>query len=249
MVNEEQEQEIEVLQSIYPDELTVLSEDSFRIRIELETPPGYLPAPAPDDDDEEPQKPTLLLTVRYPPDYPNVSPELSLAIDPSGPRIFDFPADRDAILSSLESTISENLGMAMIFTLVTSIKESAEQLIQERHKAVEEAREEEARLEEEKEMAKFRGTPVTRETFMAWRAKFKEEMEVLKKQREKEKEEEEKSKRGSAATAAIAAAEAAKKRMTGKQLYLTGTVGKDDDVEVDGDEMDISKLKIQDEGK
>lgn len=141
--------------------------------------------------------------------------------------------------------------MAMVFTIVTTIKETAESLLQSRADAVEQAREEEMRLEEEKEMAKFRGTPVNRETFLAWRAKFKEDMEVLKKQREKEKEEEEKSRRGNATQVAAAAqAEAMKKRMTGKQLYLSGTVGAGDDVaEVDGEEVDLAKLKLQDEGK
>ena len=102
------------------------------------------------------------------------------------------------------------------------------------------------RLEEEKEMAKFKGTPVTGETFMAWRAKFRAEMEELKKKREKDKEDEDKAKKGNAAQA-VAAAEAIKRRLTGKQLYMSGLVGKedDDDVEADGDEVCVNKLKLE----
>jgi len=144
----------------------------------------------------------------------------------------------------LPSALEENLGMAMVYTLVTTIKDAAEQLIQARADAIEKAREEVARQEEEKEMAKFKGTPVTRETFMEWREKFRAEVEELKKKREKDKEDEDKAKRGNAAQA-VAAAEAMKKRMTGKQLYQSGTVGKDDDVEVDGEEVDLAKLKLE----
>lgn len=192
---------------------------------------------------------TLLLTVKYPSTYPDTAPDLDLSVDPSSPRgVFDFPSDRDTIMADLPSTIEENLGMAMVFTLVTTIKEAAEQLIQARADAKEKAREEVLRQEEEKEMAKFKGTPVTRETFMAWREEFRAEMEELKRKREKEKEDEDKAKRGNAAQA-VAAAEAMKKRMTGKQLYQSGTVGKDDDIEVDGEEVDLAKLKLEEVAK
>ncbi|RPB28426.1 RWD-domain-containing protein [Terfezia boudieri ATCC MYA-4762] len=250
MPNEEQEQEIEVLQSIYPDELTIIDDESIRIRIPLETPPGFeLPGANGDtdegDDADEPTPPTLLLTVKYPSTYPDAAPDLDLSLDPSCPRgVFDFPSDRDSILTDLPSTIGENLGMAMVFTLVTTIKDAAEQLIQARVDAIEKAREDVIRQEEEKEMAKFKGTPVTRETFMAWREKFRAEMEELKRKREKDREDEDKAKRGNAAQA-VAAAEAMKKRMTGKQLYQSGTVGKDDDIEVDGEEVDLAKLKLE----
>ena len=135
--------------------------------------------------------------------------------------------------------------MAMVFALVTTIKEAGEQLIQQRHDAIQQVKEEEMRLAEEQEMAKFKGTPVTRETFMGWRAKFRAEMEELKKKREKEKEDEDKAKRGNAAQA-VAAAEAVKKRLTGKQLVMSGLVGRDDDIEADGDEVGLNKLKLED---
>lgn len=135
--------------------------------------------------------------------------------------------------------------MAMVFTLVTTIKEAAEQLIQNRADAIEKKQEAVRQQAEEQEMAKFRGTKVTRETFMAWRDKFRAEMAELKRQKEKEKEDEDKAKRGNAAQA-VAAAEAMKKRMTGKQLYVSGTVGKDDDIELVAEEVDLQSLKLED---
>lgn len=187
--------------------------------------------------------------MRYPPNYPDVAPHIELSLDNSSPKLsLDFPTDRDTILNDLATTIEDSLGMAMIFTIVVTIKEAAEALMQDRFSAVQNAKEEVKRIEEEKEMAKFRGTPVTKESFMIWRAKFQQDMDALKKQKEKEKEEEDKGKRGTG-QAAVVAAEAFKKRLTGKQLYTLGMVGNEDDVEIDGNEVDLAKLKLQDGGK
>ncbi|KAI5808702.1 ubiquitin-conjugating enzyme/RWD-like protein [Peziza echinospora] len=242
-INEEQEQEIEVLQSIYPDELTIISDEELRIRIELESPWG-MPA-----EDIEDRPPTLILSVKYSANYPDVAPNLDLSLDPSCPKqTLDFPDDKTAILKELNTTIEENLGMAMVFTLVTTVKEAAENMLQERFDALTKKREAAALIEEEKEMAKFKGTPVTKETFTEWRNKFFEEMNAIKKQRQMEKDEEEKGRRG-AMQGGMAGVEAMKKRMTGKQLYQSGTVGGDDDVDAADDVADLSKLKLQDEAK
>ncbi|CUS13948.1 unnamed protein product [Tuber aestivum] len=200
---EEQLQEIEVLQSIYPDELArATSDTSYTIRLVLEPPniPGY---------DHEP--PILILHVEYPPTYPDVPPALDLTLDANSPSSsISFPDDKNALLSALSPTIDENLGMEMIFTLTTTLKESAEEMLNTRAQEKENKREEELRKEEEKEMEKFRGTLVTSERFMEWRDKFFAEMEENKR-REKEKEDEEKNKRGGGGGSAVK-----EKRMTGK---------------------------------
>lgn len=86
--------------------------------------------------------------------------------------------------------------MAMVFSLATTLKESAETLINDRANAVEKKREDHMREEEEKEMEKFRGTLVTRERFLVWVTEFKEET-ARKALAEKEQlEAEEKGKRG-----------------------------------------------------
>lgn len=60
MGREEQKEEREVLDSIYPDEITDISESSYRIAIALE-------APSLDEEDEtEPRKSTLFSTTTEP---------------------------------------------------------------------------------------------------------------------------------------------------------------------------------------
>lgn len=103
--------------------------------------------------------------------------------------------------------------MEMIFTLTTTLKESAEEMLNTRAQEKENKREEEIRKEEEKEMEKFRGTLVTRERFIEWRDKFFAEMEENKR-REKEKEDEEKNKKGGSGGSAVK-----EKRMTGKNHF------------------------------
>jgi hypothetical protein len=78
--------------------------------------------------------------------------------------------------------------MAMVFTLVSTLKESAELLMAERANAVQAAKEMEAAKAEEEENRKFQGTAVTPETFLEWREKFRKEMEE-KEQREREEKE------------------------------------------------------------
>ncbi|KAF4974175.1 hypothetical protein FZEAL_8880, partial [Fusarium zealandicum] len=69
MGREDQVEEREVLESIFPDEITVsfvdISETEFRVSIALDIV---------DEEDDEP--PTMLLQVRYPADYPEEPPRL-----------------------------------------------------------------------------------------------------------------------------------------------------------------------------
>jgi hypothetical protein len=228
---EEQLQEIEVLQSIYPDELTQISDTSYTIRLALE--PLSIPG-----QDHEP--PILMLHVEYPTTYPDVPPTLDLTLDANSPSSsLSFPDDKNTLLSALSPTIDENLGMEMIFTLTTTLKESAEEMLNTRAQEKENKREEELRREEEKEMEKFRGTLVTKERFMEWRDKFFAEIEENKR-REKEKEDEEKSKRGGSGGSA-----AKEKRMTGRELYEKGLVGNVEDETEDGEAVDLSQLKVK----
>jgi hypothetical protein len=142
------------------------------------------------------------------------------------------------LLSTLTETIEENLGMAMIFTLVMALKESAERLVSERAQA---ARDEHAAViakAEEEENRKFEGTKVTRETFLAWRDKFRKEMEEAERQKAEETAADEKKKKGGASKEDV--------KLTGRQLWERGLVGK---VEEEEDGMDalegVEKLKIQ----
>ncbi|KAL2157433.1 hypothetical protein VTH06DRAFT_6125 [Thermothelomyces fergusii] len=225
MGREEQIEEREVLNSIFPDEITDISETEYRITIRLDIP----------DDEEEP--PVMLLTVRYPEEYPDKAPILELAAPQnSNPHQYlNIAEDKDQLLSGLESTIEENLGMAMVFTLVSAVKEAAEKLVEDRKQAAVKAHEEEILAAEREENKKFHGTPVNRETFLKWREQFLKEMEEARLREEEEK-----------------AAEMKKARikepikLTGKQLWERGlaTAGQEDGDEDGVPTEDVQRLKV-----
>ena len=114
--------------------------------------------------------------------------------------------------------------MAMVFTLVTTLKDSAELLIVERQKAIEAQQEMKAAEAEAEENRKFEGTKVTRETFLEWSARFKQEMEDEARRKEQEREEELKKKRGPKE----------EKKLTGKELWERGLAGNAPEEEEDG---------------
>lgn len=117
----------------------------------------------------------------------------------------------------------------MVFTLVTTLKDTAELLIQERTQAAETAREKEAQKVEEEENRKFVGEVVTRERFLVWRDGFRKEMDEVEEKRKEAEEEKRKGKAGSKGD---------EKKLTGKQLWESGLGGKEqDDAEEAQDEV------------
>ncbi|KAI4869337.1 RWD-domain-containing protein [Hypoxylon rubiginosum] len=231
MGKEEQVEEREVLDSIFPDEITDISDTEYRISIQLDLPDD-------ENGDEPSEPPTLVLHVRYPDDYPDEAPMLDLSppqnADPH-PH-FSVAADKEELLRGLQDTIQENTGMAMIFTVVTTLKEEAERLVAERRAAVARAREEVLLAAEREENKKFHGTPVTPETFTMWREGFLREMEERQQREEEERLAELKKARVKEPV-----------KLTGKQLWERGLVGKID--EGDDDENipleQVEKLKIE----
>lgn len=178
----------------------------------------------------------IVLQVQYPEDYPDEAPRLDLSTPPNAPkhRYLDIQEDKTRLLDALEPTIEENMGMAMIFSLVSTLKDGAELLISERQKAVQAEKEFEAQKAEEAENAKFHGTAVTRESFLEWREKFRKEMEDAEKRRQEEALAEDKKKRSAKEEV----------RLTGKQLWERGLAGKVDEDDEGEDGIDVSKLKI-----
>jgi hypothetical protein len=190
-----------------------------------------------DGDDSEP--PALILSVTYPDQYPDDAPILDISAPPNAPtyRYFDVGSDKAALLEGLTATIEENIGMAMVFTLVSTLKDSAEQLVAERQAEARSRDEERMLAQEREENKKFHGTPVNPETFSAWRLDFRKEMEE---QRNKEDEAEE------AAEKKRNRGKETVDRLTGKQLWESGMMaGKVDEEydEDDGDEVPVSQLE------
>ena len=187
----------------------------------------------------------MLLHVRYPEAYPDEAPTLDLSAPqqssaPAHPH-FSVADDKAALLAGLEETAQENLGMAMVFTLVTTAKEAAEQLVAERRAGAERVREEHAREAERQENSKFHGTPVTPESFIPWRERFLAEMEEARVRAEEDRLAELKKARVKEPV-----------RLTGRQLWERGLVGKGDGEGDEGDEdgddegiaEGVDKLKV-----
>ena len=123
--------------------------------------------------------------------------------------------------------------MAMIFTLISTLRENTEQLILERQQAAEAVKDEEAQRQEEAENAKFQGEAVTRESFLAWRDKFRAEMEENQMKEEAERETELGKKKIKM-----------EEKLTGRQLWEKGMVGKIDEDEDEGEVDAIERLKL-----
>ncbi|KAF2762028.1 RWD-domain-containing protein [Pseudovirgaria hyperparasitica] len=231
---EEQKEEREVLDSIFPDEITDVTDTEYRVSIALDVSPDY----SIDGDDAE-ELPTILLHVRYPPDYPDEAPELDISAPSNAPKhpLLDIQEDKPRLLESLQTTIEENIGMAMVFTLVSTLKDSAELLVTERQKAEEAEKEFEAAKAEEEENRKFVGTAVTKKSFLEWRERFRQEMVEEEKRKQEEKEIEDKKRR-------VAKEE---KKLTGRELWERGLAGKTDeeDEEEGADGLEgLKRLKV-----
>ena len=183
---------------------------------------------------------TLILTVAYPESYPDVAPNLDITFPQNAPRLpqLSLPEDKSHLLSSIDETITESMGQAMVFTLISALKESAELLIGERLNEVQADKDKEAAKAEEAENAKFHGEAVTRESFLAWRAGFRDEVEREEEERRKVEEE------GKSRKVKIEEG-----KMSGRELWERGLVGKVEEEEEEGEEdalKGVEGLKVGD---
>lgn len=244
-------EELEVLESIYIDELEKISPEELHIRIEPEEDVlpllfsiGLEPGEAPTEsvEDGSPSPIVLSLHIKYTPDYPDAPPNMSIHVlrdtkGVLGPVLSDdvddedtSSADRPAVAElhqGLDEVASESLGMAMVFTLASHLRESVTTLIQQRVQEIEAQASAKREAEIEAEAEKFRGTAVTPERFAEWRLKFMAEMA------EKEKKEED------LKLAKLSAKERedykkSRAKPSGKQLFEKGGTFEEEDVDEDG---------------
>ena len=167
----EQEMEVEALQSIYPDSITVHEPNHYSITL--------TPTCTAADDDEQDQEiiddSSVTLTVKYTSHYPEEAPEIEITVSDFLDTL-SFVKDVDRLSQQI---CRESLGMAMIFSVTSSIQEHldthVQSLIDTRHREQEERK----KLEEERDNAKFIGTPVTRDSFLDWRRRFDQETALL----------------------------------------------------------------------
>ncbi|XP_044495096.1 RWD domain-containing protein 1-like [Mangifera indica] len=163
---QEQEMEIEALEAILMDEFKEIhsaesglntSNRCFQITL----------SPQDDELDESTTTPVqLALIFSHTEKYPDESPLLNVK-SLRGIQTSDLKVLKD----KLEQEASENLGMAMVYTLVTSTKE----WLSERYS--QDTSNDDAGEEVEKEdIIVPHGEPVTVETFLAWRERFEAEL-------------------------------------------------------------------------
>ncbi|KAK3698475.1 Protein gir2 [Vermiconidia calcicola] len=212
MGKDEQKEEREVLDSIFPDEIQDISDTEYRVSISLDV------SDPSEEEDEEKAPPVIILNVRYPDAYPDVPPALDITQPPNAAKHqhLDIQEDKARLLDALQPMIEESMGMAMVFTLVSTLKDAAELLISERQQAVQAVKDVEKQIAEEEENRKFEGEKVTRDSFLAWHERFKQEMAEAKARKVTEQEAEEKKKRGG---------KTEEKKLTGKQLWVQGLAG------------------------
>ncbi|XP_017544060.1 RWD domain-containing protein 1 isoform X2 [Pygocentrus nattereri] len=180
---EEQRNELEAIESIYPDSFTVLSENPTSFTITVTSDAG--------ENDETVQ---VTLKFTYVEKYPDEPPLWEIH---SQENLED--SDTEDILTLLKQQAEENLGMVMIFTLVTAVQEKLNEIIDQIKSRREEEKQRKEREAEEAEKA-FQGTVVTIENFLSWKARFEQEMAELKRKKMKED-------------------DSGKSKLTGKQLF------------------------------
>lgn len=167
-ISEEQEQELEALEAIYPNEISLICKEPgdtrFTIRLTCV------------DDTNEGQSFSVLIEFLLPDSYPQELPSILIAESNNL-----MPSDEEELLQLLNQEAEASRGTVMIFTLVSAASEWLDRRKEEdaqRKKDAEERRKHEI---EEAENKKFEGTRVTVESFMRWKMQFDEEMILLRK--------------------------------------------------------------------
>ncbi|KAG0262979.1 RWD domain-containing protein 1 [Mortierella polycephala] len=158
---EEQTNELEALQSIYPDEYEEISTDPAEFSILIE----------PEEQDDE-NIYNMKLHVKYTATYPDTLPEFSI-------EMLDEELDQedsDTILCKVTEAAEEAIGMGMVFSMASTAKDTLSEIIINNKDRREREREEQAQRELEAEEKRKEGTRVTSENFLKWKTAFDAEM-------------------------------------------------------------------------
>ncbi|XP_013200183.2 RWD domain-containing protein 1 [Amyelois transitella] len=211
--NYEQTSEVEALDSIYYGDMQILETEplhKFGISIKSET-------------FDEGEGLACQLVFTYTPKYPD---EL-LLIEIENEENFEDLVDKNELLEHLIQQGKENLGMVMVFTLVSAGQEWLNEKWDHIKKEQEEKVLAKLKADEEAELKRFEGTRVTVESFLAWRKQFELDMNIQAK-REKEAKD--------------------KNKLTGKELFLRDTTLNESDLKFldDGDAVKVDESLFQD---
>lgn len=252
-------EELEVLESIYIDELEKVSSEELRIRIEPEE--DVLPllfsiglelgeAPKESLENESPSPIQLSLHIKYTSDYPDAPPDMSIYVVKDtkgvlGPPLTNEDDDEEGAKEATQQSINqasvqelqkeldevaqESVGLAMVFTLASHLRESLTTFIQRRVSELEAEASARREAEIEAEAEKFRGTAVTADRFSEWRRTFETE------QRERERKEED-AKMQKMSAKEREEYKKMKAKPSGKQLFEKGGTLEEDESRYDDDE-------------
>ena len=250
----EQEQEIEVLESIYPEELNVISGVYPNIQFEVSVALELRDNETFNNDllNSLTKLHTLLISFQLPDTYPDTSPIIGIQAvesplngddeDSDGEEEEkeeeeEFDEHGDKVIKRLENLPDEIsfseyipellvkvneqietdmlIGMQMCFSLISSIKENAENWFVERLNELVRQHDLEIKKREAEEQKKFTGTKVTKGSFEKWRNEFRKELGLDERDR-------------------LRRLQAHNGRLTGKQMFEQGLVGTGDDMVADG---------------
>ncbi|KAF2885529.1 hypothetical protein ILUMI_20679 [Ignelater luminosus] len=156
-------------------------------------------------------------TAKYPDEQPVIELEEPINIEEHHQK---------ELLAHLDEQAKENLGMVMIFTLVSSAQEWLNVKWDDIKKRQDEEKLRKEKELEELEMKKFEGTKVTVESFLAWKKQFEEDLGIRKKKETNEKE---------------------NRKLTGRELFITDNTLNESDLKfLDGEEVQVDESLFQD---
>ncbi|KAG6800806.1 RWD domain-containing protein 1 isoform X1 [Apis mellifera caucasica] len=209
---DEQLNEIEALESIYCGELEVLATEPFyTFSIPIKT-----------EEYESGTENGLSCCLQF--TYTEKYPDEPLLISIEEPENFEEESS-EKLKKHLIEQMSENLGMVMVFTLVSAAQEWLNVQWDKIKLNREECEAQKLREEEEAERRKFEGTRVTVETFLCWKEKFDEEMGYTKRREIAERE---------------------GKKLTGRELFMTDkTLDQSDLKFLDDDSVKVDESLFQ----
>jgi hypothetical protein len=167
--DEEQKNEIEALESIYSNELQILSTDPrpcFQLEVQSQCT------------NDNCENVSCVIQFTYLNKYPDVIPAMEIVSSENMED--DTIAEVTAFMTQLAE---ENVGTVMVFTIISGVQEKLTQIVE----SVEERRiaekERLVREIEEAEQKRFEGTRVTIESFLVWKTKFDTELAEIRRQK------------------------------------------------------------------
>ncbi|KAI6182836.1 RWD domain containing protein [Aphelenchoides bicaudatus] len=160
----EQLSELDLIRTVYPEELEVLGEVYPNIKLKIELPC------VPIHENPEPDF-YVTLTITLPEKYPDEPPTIQLEGFP------DHVPKKSVqeIYDKLDEQSKSMPGYQVLITLVTEVQYSVPLLIKQLEKKNEELQERLKAEKEEAEQRKFEGNRVTQESFERWRTEFEKE--------------------------------------------------------------------------